>query len=334
MGVVSYSPNDLKPQANPALQIPSRSLDTRCCLRNVQRVFGSTECRERAIKCFVRISDNHDPIDKGTRWLYANVYCLGALNGKSHFWNEFFRDNPVRRWFCFEGNSAPRPSQPRDFREVDVEQALFREIRRLVDAWLATGINQQGTETPQDRSLSSTSAVEARLEEVVRETLYDLKPVLSPGDRSAVLELDLYLNDFGESDDKFDRAQREARRLFTALMLSDNRLKIAKCRRCGLYYFIARPRNVYKRGTFCRKCKSADCALTRTALTRKKKLQTILAVATRAYNNWHALGERSRKKYRDVQDYVAEQLKSFPVTRSWVTRHLKEIVRRSNGQCE
>jgi hypothetical protein len=123
-----------------------------------------------------------------------------------------------------------------------------RRLRGYVDLWLATG-RSEGVDTPLTRH--PTFAISLIVERVVT-TNKVLPATLKDGYVMAVVAVQ-HLGAGG------DLAVQAAERTFTALLMSDWRLKIAKCVRpaCGMYFRLGKWDHAYERGTRCPGCREA-----------------------------------------------------------------------------
>ena len=219
------------------------------------------------------------------------------------------------------------------------EVALRDALRALVDCWMESGkVGGQG-EFPRQRRLTARVQTgpprfqKASLLSIVQRQNADR--VLRAG---ASGEFTLVLREVRprtspdeiKRRDRYWRAWDCAARLFTFLVTSDHRFRIAKCRVCTQYVSLSRPRIQYKQGYTCRKCKSAQTAKAAMKKARDAAKKQLLNPAATSYVAWLSLGDKEKARYRDVQDYIAEKLREaeFDVTRKWVSGKLPKIKRR------
>jgi hypothetical protein len=256
---------------------------------------------------------------------------IPVLNGESHYGPSLVVTKDLRTQMV----ARIRPSLGGVL--CDEEVALRDRLRSLVDAWIDSGIGDQQTECPRDRSLNGSFAQPSREPEILRNVANGVlsrhPPFLSALDNGSIsLDMSVGLGVYGNLSRNptvnHSKAEDEADRLFTFFILSEERFKIARCRRCGVYYFLSRPRAIYKRGSFCRKCKSAECAIKRTKETREREFSELITAAASACGEWEVLSDRVKRKHSDRKGYVAWKLqkRKFTVKRNWVTRHIEDIV--------
>jgi hypothetical protein len=135
----------------------------------------------------------------------------------------------------------------------------------------------------------------------------------------------------GGQDDPLADAAEEAARLFTLLLASDWCNTLAKCRRkdCQRYYQLTKPRDLYKRGTYCRRCNSAASAERITAENRRIRKERFLFLAVAALEEWQEKNEHQQTEYGQwkeyVTNYVNRRTRDAKITSKWVTRNLRRI---------
>ncbi len=257
---------------------------------------------------------------------------IRVLNGESYYGKSLSIGalNAARR----------RPYKSSPDGQLCEEEIRLRDILRfLVDCWIGTGVGSNLVECPRDRTLEVACPPDTifvggsyTLRDVVESDLrfrplvvndkgmlsVDLRP-----DLPKILPTGLAYGP--RPADQLSVAERQAGKLFTALVLSGDHFRIAKCGRCKLYYFLTRPRSMYKRGCFCRRCKSAQCATVRMKEGRKDKRRERIADAVVRLREWEMLDPTQQGEYRDVREFIAAKMIKFPVKRNWVSLHWEEI---------
>jgi hypothetical protein len=153
------------------------------------------------------------------------------------------------------------------------------QLRILVDEWLATGRNSDGTECPGSRNLTKTHKGIAAVRGFLGNNLARLEPSKNG--------LELVVFGGGDAGDQFTR-----------LMLSEWRHRLAKCRACCRYFELSHQNRVYERGTLCAGCmrkSSLQSAVSSTKTRREAAAKTLYRLAAewvlkRAPGNpeWHA----------------------------------------------
>src|ERR1035438_9428853 len=128
---------------------------------------------------------------------------------------------------------------------------VYRCLRPLVDEWLGTGLNPDGSESPSTGDLfRTTRAVSAVLEYSKK---HQARIKFTPGSTVPKLFIGEPHPFSDKWNDFFMEAAEEARRYFTALMASDWKAGLCQCRfeRCSRYFLASRPRRSYRYGAFC-----------------------------------------------------------------------------------
>jgi hypothetical protein len=238
------------------------------------------------------------------------------------------------------------PYEASPYGQLSEEEIRLRDIlRSVVDCWISTGVGLNLVECPLDRTLevqcppyASFKRGSWTLRDLVEGDLC-LRPLIvnSKGRFSVDLRPDLPkvlpsgLAYGSRRPDPFSVAERQAGKLFTALVLSGDHFRIAKCGGCKLYYFLSLPRSTYKRGCFCRWCNSAQCATSRTKEIRQLELRERMAAAVMRLREWETLNPKQRGRYRDVKAFIAAKMIKLSVKRNWVSLHWEEI-QKSFGQ--
>jgi hypothetical protein len=220
----------------------------------------------------------------------------------------------------------------------DVEQKRFQLLLRgYVDKWIDTGVSQDGREDLTERGISPAEWFEkGRLQPysfkkemglmdvltVVLE-VFQQKPsatFVSPAEGLEII--------FPTYEPKFSGtplnglAEREAKRFFVWFLASDLRVKLGKCRACGLYEI--KTWKFYKNGTYCRPCKAKNGAGETTRQKRhelQKKRREALDVVLKSLKQ--KINRDDLLMRKRVADGVNRRLKGEKgISSKWVKRNL------------
>jgi hypothetical protein len=195
---------------------------------------------------------------------------------KADIWLDF---DAAELLYILNGPSY-EPNVPGGLRTVPSEDggAVVGILRKYVDAWIKSGVRQDGSEAPGDRSYhrvaqAALDRYSGTLDELMFANIsrffhdsYELK-IYFPG--AGDLELQVAPQKLEPSR----RAHQQATLLVVALLLSDLRYRIAKCRydRCGQYFFLKTKvrKKLYAHGLFC----SGRCnrAVSAAKLTKRRR---------------------------------------------------------------
>lgn len=260
---------------------------------------------------------------------------LAALNGSY----DFGRD---RRALAVLFRLTPAGEE-----QYEIASQEFRNLlRQYVDMWLETGREPDSTERPCGRRptmeiaaivsgyLRTHPALPVNFDKGYRvaipfriESFPSLQPKepatfrqLPGGGRARIVE--------GEHEPCKD-VMEHAQRLFVGMLFQEWAMRIAKCRRrqCGRYYVLNKPRAVYKRGTFCRRCSSLQSAAERTTARRREEHEARLRIASAAYDAWYRKGAKGPQRLGPLAKYIAWELcrRNKNVKSKWATRNMKQI---------
>ena len=224
----------------------------------------------------------------------------------------------------------------------DLEQlVLASKFREWVEEWLDTGRNADGSESPSKRNVFHTVNAIRAVTDCAAETpmrlLLDRETsqfVVTFDTEPARLELPLNFQFCGP----FERGLSEARRLFTCLMASDWKESICKCRHvpCARYFFLNKPRNSYRHGTFCsREHQSHASADACTRAQRTGAQLKLIEAAARQLLDWR-IGDAKWQSDANLKRLLAKELCHVIATRglhgfrqdvklNWVTWNAKKI---------
>ena len=176
--------------------------------------------------------------------------------------------------------------------EYERAQVQFRDaLRGYVDRWLDSALHPDGNETPYSRHLLPGDFFKLQ------------KGFL---DRHATAELNLFgkvtfgIGGYGPGTirrvEPIDQASLDASRYFLMFLQSEDRLRLAKCRRCGKYFIKGeherRFRKNYLRGIHCESCRNKATAVLNRGRSLKQFEDEWLPLAVRAYH-------KGRSKYSD-----------------------------------
>jgi hypothetical protein len=115
------------------------------------------------------------------------------------------------------------------------------------------------------------------------------------------------------NDDPEEDASKEARRILAALMASDWKHTIAKCRyaKCSKYFQISKPGRSYANGTCCSGPHYRAVSATRAIkATRKERTHELIRVAARKFNEWHFKSRRYQET-NPLKEWIAAQVSLY-----------------------
>lgn len=124
-------------------------------------------------------------------------------------------------------------------------------LRSLVDGWLDTGRERNGSEWPSRRNIHKTLYAWAAASEFIEQSPPRLLLSPDPGGFDLVLAEPNWRRPWAE--DFFKAQEIEARRLFVGILASEWQQRLCKCRYspCGRYFVGTKLRHSYRHGTFC-----------------------------------------------------------------------------------
>lgn len=198
------------------------------------------------------------------------------------------------------------------------------EIHRLitagVDMWIDSGRRPNDGECPAERKAQTLSNLCPMLFwqfVTLRIRFVDDKPVAQ-------------LDWFGDEDN--EPPEFAAQRVLLMLLLSEDwRLRIAKCRRCGRYFFLQRIREFYASGIFCSTAHQRAMAATRRVKAQRgechqKKVEWAAAELLRRRREGTKWYEDIRLKQELVR-VVNRRLppNQNPIKAKWVTQNQQQI---------
>jgi len=227
---------------------------------------------------------------------------------KADIWLDF---DAAELLYIMNGPSC-EPKVPGGLRTVRSEDvgAVKVILRKYVDAWIKSGVRQDGSEAPGDRNYHRVTQAamdpSGTLDELMfaniptffRES-HELK-IHFPGDaKDPVLQL------APQKLEPSRRAHQQATLLVVSLLLSDLRYRIGKCRydRCGQYFFLKTKvrEKLYAHGLFC----SGRCnrAVSAAKLTKRRRGMFNPTVIT-----WAAELLRQQKRQPGEDDIAKRKL--------------------------
>ncbi len=211
------------------------------------------------------------------------------------------------------------------------DSLFLTTFRALVDQWIASGVNEDGTETPSSRYVRG-------LPKGYSQSLFDIlhgwlsrnmpKPALMNDGKIAILDQRPRL--LGQDLDSY--ARESAIFYLTELLNCPAPHRLARCNNCREYFARQRERkgNI-KRGTYCGKCEPIGAA-DRTRLSRQRRKNLQLDAAVKAWSQW-----RRSNSYPNQSEWIAKQVnKQVPsgnqIRAKWVVQNRKEILERVNAR--
>jgi hypothetical protein len=210
-----------------------------------------------------------------------------------------------------------------------VDVIFLKIFRALVDQWIDSGIDENGTETPSRRYVRG-------LPKGYSESLFDIlyawlnrnmpKPALMNEGRIGIFDerpspLGLDLETYA----------RESAVFYLKELLecpAPHRLERCRNPKCRTYFARKRGRKAdMKRGVYCGKCELMGAA-ERTKLSRQHRKNQQLDAAANAWRQWKK-SNRYPKQTEWVAMYVNRQFRSWPsIHAKWVTQNIAEILKR------
>jgi hypothetical protein len=144
-------------------------------------------------------------------------------------------------------------------------------LRALVDEWLETGRDPDGSEWPSRRDLCKAP----RGWEVASEFLDQSPPTVFPAAEGGGFSLVIAEPHWGRpwAGDFFAAQQVAAGRLFVGVLASDWQQRLCKCRYspCGRYFVGAKVRQGYRHGTFCSRAHRARASADAVTKARRRR---------------------------------------------------------------
>src|SRR5271157_4593137 len=239
--------------------------------------------------------------------------------------------NSGRHWGWLDHPLIAKNYTPEGILHADA--VFLKTLRALVDQWIDSGINEDGTETPSSRYVRG-------LPKGYSESLFDIlhgwlcrnmpKPALMNDGRIAIL--DQPPNPHGLEAEEY--AREAAISYFKELLESPVPHRLGRCKnpKCRTYFARKRERKGdIKRGTYCGKCELIGAA-ERTRLSRQRKKNQQLDAAANAWSQW-----TKSNKHPIREEWVAKQVNKqvcsgATIQAKWVTQNREEITARRSAQ--
>lgn len=227
---------------------------------------------------------------------------------------------------------------------TDEEKALkeitckaYRELLRFcVDEWLESGFSRdRALEEPIKRRLSRLDEMQNRFCDTEASRLMQLWLDTHPRRVCVYPTGELYFEERKtEERDSWsadERAKDAAGRTLISLMSDRRKWTLSKCALCGEYYVREKPREYYKRQTYCASCRGRATAMRRMKEKRQVESDQLMRSAIDAFTEWSKLKESTRKiKFKgDPRAFIAGKIQRFGRTRTWVSRNFAEIEKKS-----
>lgn len=212
-------------------------------------------------------------------------------------------------------------------------------LRSLVDAWLETGRDPNGTECPADRNILKASWAWNCLEEYAEQCLITMRPSPDPSGFRLMIAAPEWAHPW--AGDFFEAQWVRAKRLFVGIMAGDWSQRLCKCRYapCGRYFTGAKLRKSYRHGTFCSHEHLAHASADAITKARRFKGRHDLIDTSAQWlgkqNNASGWPDDKALK-RQLAAFLSKQLRGnptlrdgrSPVTVKWVTRNQALIEQR------
>jgi len=228
------------------------------------------------------------------------------------------------------------PPEIGDEWEAYLLAVLGVSLRSLVDQWLVTGIQDDGSESLASRNLSHTSAsldLAAYLERYPARVDF-----AANGSELSVCIADVGALPPPTLNPYYDVGE-EATRLFLGMMTSDWKERLCKCVHCGKYFLHAHPRKVYTHGTFCCRQHQSHATAVRSTKARRVRAKSELLEFAAEHLVKSKVSGPEWKKSPETRTQLAIQisrhifksrnpiLKAYAqvVKSNWVTRNRHEI---------
>lgn len=239
-------------------------------------------------------------------------------------------------WFLAELNDYPgpwlsRPGLPSE--EVRDETRAKRRalLKECAKDWLQSGFDQDEIEEPYKRCLYTferKSPASTLLWNWIKAN--PRRIVLTPSG-----EISLDLSHPIEAETRSDAAQVNAAVVshLLHLMSSPLKWKLSQCASCARFYFREKPRELYKRPTYCAECRRGATAMRRTKEKRDAENDLLWQRAECAWAEWQQLSDKKQREFAGkMVDFIAGRIADLGKTRKWVSRNLKAIEKRMESQ--
>lgn len=205
---------------------------------------------------------------------------------------------------------------------------LSAHLRTYIDAWLDTGRDPSGSESPQNRTLPL--ATTNPLYSYLKDHPASYSPTVDAHGFRLIMARP---NSRAKANDFFQAQRLEAQRLLVGIMVADWRYRLCKCRYklCGRYFMHSKPRPAYRNGTFCcRNHQSRASGAAQTDLRRQNTKRDLIKRAGEWLVKKHATSDwQSSRRLKDsLAAYLTSCIAGDPnlhgldhVKVGWVTRN-------------
>ena len=205
--------------------------------------------------------------------------------------------------------------------------AIFLEtLRKLVDQWIDSGLDEYGMETPSARYVREVP-------KGYKQSLFDIllgwlsrnmpKPAMMNDGRIGIQETRPYPHGI----DAETYARETAIYFLKELLDATDRDRFSRCNNseCRTYFLRKRiHKGTIKRGSYCGKCQLIGGA-ERTRISRQRRKDEQLRAAAEAWKSWNRTS-RYPRQHEWVVAHVNRQFKNWqPIKAKWVTQNLTQI---------
>ena len=208
-----------------------------------------------------------------------------------------------------------------------------RYLRNFIDAWLETGLRDDGSESPVERDLFRARTVWPAALNYLEENPPAV--TFSPISRGLSVTFGGLSRGQARPTDPFGGAHFDALRFFVEVIASDWRACLCKCRHasCGRYFLLKKPRKGYRHGTFCspkhQRFASAVVVLKKCRIQLKKELIEMAAKwllgRGPAGNRWQGNTELKRRLASHMSANKRCRDLGRTIQSNWVSWHHHEI---------
>ena len=215
---------------------------------------------------------------------------------------------------------------------------ISAHLRGLLDEWLDSGRERNGSECSSRRSIQKTHFAWQATSEFIEQSPPHLLLSPDPGTFDLVLAEPNWRRPWAED---FFKAQKiEARRIFVGILASEWQLQLCKCRYppCGRYFVALKLRHSYRHGTFCspQHRQHASAAAITTARRREARSHLIDAAARWLVQRKVSAGQGDLELNCRLLTFLAKEVRlkpnlrpsRAPVRRNWITRNCAAIEKR------
>ena len=199
------------------------------------------------------------------------------------------------------------------------EALVSAHLRTLVDEWLETGRDPDGTEWPSRRDLSRALTGWNVTCEFLEQSQFSMRP--ASGSSGFILTIAQPDWKRPSAGDFFAAQKVESERLFVGILASDWQQRLCKCRYepCGRYFVGTKLRQCYRHGTFC-SCEhlgraSAD-ALTKARRSKARRYLIEEAGKWLLKRGCIATLQNDRSLKQSLAEFLSKQIGQKPILRA------------------